>query len=101
MDQENKNSKEQKMFALLAAHKSSAMSAKDFCALHAISQAGYYYWQKKYNASGQKTAASQSGFTLLHAGPRLVSPGSVLFAKCRGIKLYQQVSADFLKELIS
>jgi len=96
-----RNSKEQEMFTLLAAYKSSAMSVKDFCGLHGISQAGYYYWQKKYNAGSQKTAASESGFTLLKAGPRLLSPGPVLFAECRGIKLYQQVSADFLKELIS
>jgi hypothetical protein len=41
-------SKEQKMFALIAEHKASTMTVKDFCELNNLAPGMYYYWQKKY-----------------------------------------------------
>jgi hypothetical protein len=105
MEQEmTPKSKEQQMFSLIAGHKASAMTVKDFCELYDLSQGRYYYWQKKYRASQLSgSIVEQSSFTLLKAeinpsaGP---SEQAILFAECRGIKIYQQVSAGFLKEII-
>ncbi len=104
MEQESQSKvREQEMFALIAMQKASAMSVRDFCMHHGLSRPSYYYWQKRYRASQQAGHEEPDGFTLLKKEREsLLSqshPGS-LFAEYKGIKIYQQVSACFLRELI-
>lgn len=104
MEQETRaTSKEQDMFALIAGFKASAMSVKDFCNHHRLSEPTYYYWQKKYRATQQGGNAKPGSFTLLKKDSDFMLPQSdpgALFAEYKGVKIYQQVSARFLKELI-
>lgn len=95
--------KEQELFALIARQKASGMSVKDFCTRHGLSRPTYYYWQKRYRTSQQDGNAEPAGFTLLEKEPELLLPQPnprALFAEYKGVKIYQQVPAHFLRELI-
>lgn len=93
--------REQKMFALIAEHRASTMSVKDFCALNEVAQGTYYYWVKKYEASQpSQSAVGQRSFKLLDVKPAVTASSSTLFAEYRGILFYQQPSAALLRALI-
>jgi len=53
MKNTTKGNREEEMFALVKTCIASEISNKDFCTLNKISQANYYYWQKKYLESQQ------------------------------------------------
>ena len=79
------------------------MSVKAFCMHHGLSEPTYYYWRKRYRAIQQAGNSGPGGFTLLKQEPDLLLPLShcgALFAEYKGIKIYQQVPARFLRELI-
>jgi len=48
MEKEPKQERQKEMFALIESCKDSGMSKKAFCDQQGLSQAVYYYWQKKY-----------------------------------------------------
>jgi hypothetical protein len=78
---------------LLELFDSSAMSAKQFCITNGISETVFYKWRGRYRAVEQKNdfiplRVEASG---LHS----------LFAEVNGIRIYQPVSASFLKELLA
>jgi hypothetical protein len=79
--------------------KSGAMTVKEFCEAYEISNATFYNWQKIYRSRNQN---ENEGFLSLDV---IASPAddttSTLFAEVKGIRFYQEVSALFLKELIS
>ena len=101
--QANELSKEQKMFALIAEHKASAMTVKDFCELYDLSPGMYYYWKNKYHARLEdELIVNQSSFTLLKVTePQEDSNAQDFFAEYRGIRFYREPSVSFLKALIS
>ena len=89
------------MFGLIAKHDSSTATVKEFCQLHDLPQGTFYYWQKKYHLENDEPG-TPSGFVQLQVEDRLpVGSQQGLFAEVRGIKLYQAVSAAYLKELLS
>lgn len=78
---------------LLALFGSSGLSAKQFCLTNAISETVFYKWRGRYRMAEQKNA-----FIPLQVAS-CSSPG--LFAEVNGIRIFQPVSASFLKELLS
>jgi len=93
--------KEQEMFALIAEHKASTMTVKEFCELYDVAQGTYYYWEKKYETSQlSQSTVGQGGFKLLDVQTVGSGSSSALFAEYKGIMFYQQPSADLLKALI-
>jgi hypothetical protein len=82
----------QEIKALLALFDSSGMSAKQFCITNAISETAFYKWRGRYRAVEEK-----NDFIPLQIASAS-SPG--LFAEVSGIRIYQPVSASFLKELL-
>jgi hypothetical protein len=71
----------------------SGQNIKCFCAGHGIAEGTFHNWKQRYGAG--EISASPSFATL-----QLMSdPG--LFAMVGGIKIYQPVSAAYLKELLS
>jgi len=79
---------------LLQEYGRSGQSVKDFCALQNISQGTFHGWKHKY---GKLDAMEdKAGFSPLQIIPE---PG--LFAEVGAIKIYQPVSAGYLKELVS
>jgi hypothetical protein len=82
---------------LLEAFSQSGMSAKDFCMLHSISEAGFYKWRARYVT---KSTLKENDFVLLHETSE-VKNGAMLFAEVKGIRIYQAVAASYLKELLA
>ena len=77
---------------LLQEQSRSGQSIKSFCADRGIAEGTFHNWRHKQ--SGQVDASS--GFTRVQILPE---PG--LFAVVGGIKIYQPVSAAYLKELLA
>ena len=77
---------------LLQEQNRSGQNIKTFCAAHGIAEGTFHNWKHKY--AGEVDA--RSGFTAVQIIP---DPG--LFAMVGGIKIYQPVSAAYLKELLA
>ena len=70
----------------------SGQNIKTYCASHGIAGGTFHRWKQKY-AAGKEAA---SGFASLQ-----VVPETGLFAIVGNIRIYQPVSAAYLKELMS
>ena len=100
MEQEQKNParyrrSKQQIQHLLNLFVKSNSGVKDFCKEHNISPANFHKWKSGYKSKseGRKNI---SGFARVDIVPL---PG--LFAEVNGIKLYQPVSAAYIKELLA
>jgi phosphoribosylamine-glycine ligase len=84
----------QQILDLLSEFEKSKATAKDFCKQYNISPANFHKWKSRYksNETGMKKTF---GFATLD-----VISSSSLFAEVKGIRIYQPVSASFLKELL-
>ena len=86
----------QEIERLLQEWKKSGQSVKAFCAGLQISEGTFYHWKKKF-AKGN-VAAKKAGFAPIEIVP---FAGNELFAEVGSIKIYQPVSAAYLKELLA
>jgi hypothetical protein len=78
--------------------KSDSITVKEFCEMQDISNATFYNWQKMYRS--RQNENDVNGFVSLDVFTSAEERSeSSLFAEVKGIKLYRQVSASFLKEL--
>lgn len=75
------------------------MSVRAFCKLHQTSEGAFYSARKRYRGS-DASLPKKSGFVAL-AQPALKESTGNLFAEVKGIRLYQVVSAEYLKALIA
>ncbi len=75
----------------------SGISAKEFCALHDITEAGFYKWRVRHLP---KPAEDKGGFVMLN-GSSEIHKEAALFAELKGIRIYQPVAPSYLKELLS
>lgn len=91
---------EQEMFSLISGHQSSNMNVKEFCALHHLSEARYYYWRKKYLTRQEAGIQQNQSFALLQVSETEIGATTGLFAEVNGIKLYREVPAAYLKGLL-
>jgi hypothetical protein len=71
----------------------SGQNIKTYCASHGIAGGTFHRWKQKYWAAGD---VSRSGFS-----PVQIIPEPGLFAMVGNIRIYQPVSAAYLKDLIS
>ena len=71
----------------------SGQSIKSFCTAHGIAEGTFHNWKHRYGAG---VASASGGFTTLQFVPE-----TGLFATVGNIKIYQPVSAAYLKELLS
>jgi hypothetical protein len=74
-----------------------AVSVKEFCIMYNISKAAFHKWQSRHKSN----ADEQSGFADLHIIPPATNTHAALFAEVKGVKIYQPVSASYLKELMT
>jgi Transposase len=79
---------------LLREQRQSGLSIQKFCAQHSIPSGSFHNWKKKYGAGDGLSAGSSFA-------PVQIKASATLFAEVNGIKLYQPVSAGYLKELAS
>lgn len=90
---------EETILNILGEYKKSKLSIKSFCIEKNIAQASFHNWKKKY---GKRTVQKSKpvGFAAL----QITSPSAIqesLFAEVKEIKIYQWVTAAYLKELLS
>ena len=74
----------------------SQSTVTDFCKHHNISAGSFHKWKSRYKVNAV-TRDRKPGFAKLNV---TASSSSSLFAEVNGIRLYQPVSASFLKELL-
>lgn len=84
----------QEIEQLLKDHAQSGQSVKAFCAGLHIAEGTFYHWKHKFAKRG---SAQKAGFAPVEIVP---SPGNGLFAEVGSIRIYQPVSAAYLKELL-
>lgn len=90
---------EEAILNILAEYKKSKLSIKEFCIENNIASATFHTWKNKYSGRSVKPV-KQAGFAALEitTTPAVVEP---LFAAVNGIKIYQWVTAAYLKELLA
>jgi len=81
---------------LLSEFRKTELTVKQFCQTHNISTGTFHKWQSRFKNKSLKKVYG-SGFAPVVIGSS--SPG--LFAEIKGIRLYQPVSAAYLKELLA
>ena len=82
---------------LLGDFKQSGLTALEFSQSIGITEGAF---QKLRSRHGEKTACEQKGF--IHLQSRSITGSeSGLFAEVDGIRIYQPVSAQYLKELLA
>jgi hypothetical protein len=86
----------QEIERLLMEQAQSGLSVKAFCADIDIASGTFYHWKGKY-AKGN-VFIKKAGFAPIEVVP---STGNGLFAEVGCIKIYQPVSAAYLKELLA
>lgn len=89
---------EEQILAILDQFDKSGFSQKEYCELSDINEVTFYSWLKKY----RKTNSDEpKGFAAVEVIPTLVQTKPKLFAEVGSIRLYKEVSAEFLKALLS
>jgi hypothetical protein len=81
---------------LLRHHRQSGLSIQAFCDQHSIPTGSFHNWKKRYSTNDNRVA--EQSFTTLQIQPGV---SQQLFAEVGCIKLFQPVSAVYLKELAS
>jgi transposase-like protein len=92
---------------LLSEFKESAVSASEFSRMHGLNVSAFGKWLARERKKGTNPAgrparkqARPAGFAALQiTQPSAPAVKSVLYAEVRSIKIYQPVSASYLKEL--
>lgn len=86
---------EQEIVGLMDAFNRGNVSVRAFCQSHDITTSSFHYWRKKYHRDANDKKVATGFFTLK------VNPSTALFAEVGIIKVYQPVSAAYLRELVS
>ena len=82
---------------LLEEYTQAGISAKEFCRMHAITEARFYKWRTRH---GDKSTEKQNAFVMLQESSTITREAS-LFAEVNAIKIYRPVAASYLKELLT
>jgi transposase-like protein len=83
----------QEIIKLLAEFDQGNQNIKSFCASHNISSATFHSWRKRHENNSKELPAFAT-VKILPSAP------AGLFAEVSGIKIYQPVSAAYLKDLL-
>lgn len=86
----------QQIDELLVEFSKAGCTVKEFCAARQISKAAFHRWQSRLK---YKSLSAEKGGGFAEVVIDSSSAGS-LFAEVNGIRIYRQVTAGFLKELL-
>ena len=89
----------QQILSLLDEFEKENMSVIDFCQEHGIGKATFHKWKSRYQYKSEKKKRAP-GFARLHIAASPANSVAILFAEVQGIKIYQPVTASYLKELL-
>jgi hypothetical protein len=76
----------------------SGMTVQSFCNQHNIGQSTFHKWQSRYKGRQTQTASKAFADIEIVSGEAQALPA--LFAEVKGIRIYQRVSAAYLKALL-
>jgi len=84
----------------------SGLSVKEYCQANGMSGKTFYRWLKKYGDSKPRKRKGRppgksGGFASIEVIDKAMDSRPQLFAEVGNIKLYREVSADYLKKLLS
>lgn len=85
--------------SLLEAFTRSGISVQSFCDEHNIGKSTFHKWQSRYNNKQHQTTSQ--AFAGIEIVSDSIQHGETLFAEVKGIKIYQPVSAAYLKALLT
>jgi hypothetical protein len=94
-----KRTREQILKLLAEYENSHGLTVKQFCNQQGISEAAFYSFRSRYRSPKSTANKKQVGFITI-ADPS-AKDSAMLFAEVKGIKIYQAVSASYLKALVS
>lgn len=86
---------EEQILKLLDEFDASGYTVKEFCEVSDVNEATFYSWQKKYRS---KDGDDEKGFSTIEV---VAADKPQLFAEIGNCKLYREVSAEYLKTLLS
>ena len=89
----------EEMRYLLGKQAAGELTIKQFCKEHQLSEAVFYYWQKKLKG-GKAGEVSKLGFKEIGVKADNHVFSEHVFAEYKGIRFYQEPSVSFLKQLI-
>jgi transposase-like protein len=78
---------------------SEGTTIKEFCRQHNINKATYYNWRTRYRSNLTKEKRSAGFIEIVPSSSSATTISAALFAEVKGIRLYQAVSAEYLKTL--
>ena len=81
---------------LFAEFTKTGSTVKDFCKAHSVSAGTFHKWQARYKSKTSKKK-NRRGFTPVVIDSSLRG----LFAEVKGVRFYQPVSADYLKQFLA
>ena len=90
----------EEIIRLLEECSKSNLNIKDFCAVNNIIPGTFHNWKKRYSRSYKKVN-EPAGFASLKITSSVPGPAVALFAEVNGIRIYQPVTAAYLKELLA
>lgn len=94
---------EEQILSILEEYDKSGYSVKDYCEVSDINEATFYSWMKKYRSqtpAGSNPQDDVKGFAQIEVIPTIVHSKPQLFAEVGNIKLYKEVTAEYLKTLL-
>ena len=74
------------------------LTIKEFCIQHSITEAVFHMWRSRYSDG---LPNNKGGFVTLKQTGSGRAFNDALFAEVNGIRIYQVVSAGYLKELLA
>jgi hypothetical protein len=82
--------------SIITDYTQSGLSRTKYCNLHKLNEGTLSTWLGRY-----KKKAVPQGFIPVNLAEKVTRQEGQLFAECRGVKFYQRVEAEYLKELLS
>lgn len=83
----------------------SGQSIKEYCQANGMSEKTFYRWLKKFGdpkpGKRKRQGRTQGGFASIEVIGNVADSGPQLFAEVGNIKLYKEVSAEYLKKLLA
>ena len=87
---------EDQVLGLLDEYETSGYTVREFCEVSELNEATFYSWLRKY-----RSREEEKGFVTVEVVPSPATPsGPALFAEVGVIRIYKEVSAEYLKSLV-
>jgi hypothetical protein len=88
---------EEEILKHLGDQEQSGLSVKEYCEMFELVEPTFYSWMKKYRSKPEEEV---KGFAMVEVVPAVILGRPQLFAEVGSIRLYKEVSAEYLKSLL-